>query len=178
MATTLGAELSNTLWRRIHYNTGVHASTDITYISGTGTEGSDETAQTVKSLTLPANTLTQVGDRMRVQAYWRGDTGAAITGTIKLGPAAAEVSIADITDAGGATLFGSEAWLHYIDNTHTNIMEQEAGALGALSAANKDGFTWNAEQLIIVTQNAIAFNHIVVYALIVDVFPKGTGTAA
>lgn len=157
----------------VHALAGVHHSTSITYISGTGTAGVDNTAQTVKSLTLAANTLTQVGDRMRVRCYWTGDTGSPITGSCKVGPSGSEVLVSHTTDAGAATLQLNEVWLHYIDNTHANIIENEAGALGALSAPNVAGFTWNAAQVIIFTQDAIANNHTILYALIVDVFPKG-----
>lgn len=152
---------------------GVHKSTDITYISGTGTAGADNTAQTVKSLALAANSLTQVGDRIRIRSYWTGTTGNPITGTTKLGPAGSEVTVSDTTDGGAATLQLNEAWIHYIDNTHANIIENEAGALGAVSNVNVAGFTWNAAQNIIITQNQIVNNHIVVYALIADIFPKG-----
>ena len=83
------------------------------------------------------------------------------------------MSIADTTDAGGATLQINEAWLHYIDNTHANIIENEGGVLGSLSAANVSGFSWNSGQSVLVTQNNVGGNHIVVFALILDVFPKG-----
>lgn len=152
---------------------GIHASTPITYISGTGTAGVDNTAQTVKGITLAANTLTQVGDRMRIRAYWSGDTGSPVTGSTKIGPSGSEVLVSNTTDGGAATLQINEAWLHYIDNTHANIIENESGALGALSAPNVAGFTWNASQSIIFTQDAISNNHTIIYALIVDVFPKG-----
>jgi len=154
-------------------DSGIHQSMSITYIDGTGTAGADNTAQTVKTITLPANSMTQVGDRIRIRTYWRGDTGTAITGTNKLGPAGSEVAISDTTDLGGATLQVNEAWLHYIDNTHANIIENEAGGVGALSAPNVAGFTWNASQDIIFTQSAAVNNHCVLFALIVDRFPRG-----
>ena len=154
-------------------NTGLHHSKACTYISGTGTAGADNTAQTVKSVTLPADSLTQVGDRLRVRVYWTGDTGANITGTTKLGPASTEVTIATTTDVGAASLQVNEAWLHYIDNTHANIIENEAGAIGAVSAVNVAGFTWNAAQNVLIAQDAAVANHVIVYALIIDVFPKG-----
>jgi hypothetical protein len=152
---------------------GMHRSTFMTYISGTGTAGTDANAMTVYTTTFPANTLVQVGDRMRIRTYWKGDTGAAVTGSVKVGPAASEVLVSHTTDSGGATLQLNEAWLHYIDNTHSNIIENEAGALGAVSNMNVAGFTWNASQDIIFTQSAAAENHAILYALIVDVFPKG-----
>lgn len=156
---------------------GGHQSLSITYISGVGTAGADNTAQTVKTLVLPANTLTQVGDRMRTRCYWTGDNGLPVTGSIKIGPAASEVLVSHTTDVGSATLQLNEAWLHYIDNTHANIIENEAGALGALSAVNVSGFTWNAPQNIIFTQDQVANNHCVLFALIVDIFPKGAAAS-
>ena len=153
---------------------GVHRSLPITYISGTGTAGADNTAQTVKTLVLPANTLMTVGDRLRISAYWRGDTGVVITGSVKVGPAASEVLVGDVTDAGGTAIMLTEAWLHYIDNTHANIIEHEPGGLGTLSAANVSGFTWNAAQNILFTQDAAVGNHCVLFALTVDKFLKAT----
>jgi len=95
---------------------------------------------------------------------------------VKLGPAASEVTVSDTTDAGAATLQINEAWLHYIDNTHANIIENESGTLGTLSAVNVAGFTWNAVQSLIFTQNQINNNHCVLFALIVDVYQKGAGS--
>ncbi len=42
-----------------------------------------------------------------------------------------------------------------------------------VSAANVAGFNWTSIQSLNITQTAIGNNHIVVYAFIVDVFPKG-----
>ena len=153
----------------IAHTLGFHHSKACTYISGTGTAGADNTAQTVKTVTLPANSLTQVGDRVRVRTYWQGDTGAPITCTQTLNT----VTIAHTTDSGGASLFIDESWIHYIDNTHANIIETEAGALGAVSAPNVAGFTWDANQDIDADQDAVIANHIIVFAIIVDVLPKG-----
>ena len=144
----------------------------ISYISGTGTAGADNTAQTVKTLVLPANTITQVGDRLKIQVFWSGDTGAAITGTLKVGPSGSEVTVAATTDSGTTALQVSSVLLHYIDNTHANVIEEEGGTLGANSAANVAGFDWDSDQNIIVTQDAIPNNHIVVYEIIVEVLPK------
>jgi hypothetical protein len=164
--------------RAMRYNSrnrppGEHYALYATYISGTGTAGVDNTAQTVKSIVLAANTLIEVGDRMRVRSYWKGDTGSPITGATKVGPAGSEVLCSDTTDAGVTTLQINEAWLHYIDNTHANIIENEAGGLGAVSATNVAGFTWNAAQVVIFTQTQVANNHCVLFALIVDIFLNG-----
>jgi hypothetical protein len=147
-----------------------HRSLAATYISGTGIAGSDNSAMTLKTVSIPANTLWQVGDRMLVRTYWKGDTGTAVVGTVKVNG----VTVSDTTDAGGATLQLNEAWLHYIDDTHANIIENEAGALGSLSAVNVAGFDWDAAQDCIFTQSASANNHAILYALILDVFPKAT----
>jgi len=140
-----------------------------TYISGSGTAGSDNTAETVKTVVVPANTLTEVGDRLRVRVYFRGDTGAAVTMTATLNT----VTIASQADGGGTTWFMTETWLHYIDSTHANIAETGAGAELASSAANSAGFDWTSAQDMDCDQDQVAGNHIVVYAIFLDVYPKG-----
>ena len=140
-----------------------------TYISGSGTAGSDNTAETVKTVVVPANTLTEVGDRLRVRVYFRGDTGAAVTMTATLNT----VTIASQADGGGTTWFMTETWLHYIDSTHANIAETGAGAELASSAANSAGFDWTSAQDMDCDQDQISGNHIVVYAIFLDVYPKG-----
>lgn len=166
---TFGAVNTATAMRAAIVAEGGHVSHSISYISGTGTAGADATAQTLTTLVVPANTLAQVGDRLRVRAYWTGDTGAAITGTMNLNT----VLIGNTTDAGAASFQINESWLHYIDATHANIIENENGALGAVSAVNVAGFAWSSSQNLIFTQNSIADNHIILYAFIVDIFPKG-----
>lgn len=141
-----------------------------TYISGSGTAGADGTAQTVKTVVLTANSLTQVGDRVRIRTYWRGDTGAPITATVQVNG----VTTAASTDSGAASFFVTENYLHYVDATHANILEGGAyPATGTNTAANVAGFNFAADQNIDVLQNNVADNHIVVLAIIVDVFPKG-----
>jgi hypothetical protein len=141
------------------------------YASGTGTAGADNTAQVVKTIALAANSLTQVGDRIRVRSYWSGDTGTAITGTNKLNG----VTIAATTDSGAATLQVTEAWLHYLDATHANIIAMAGGVLDTtISAVNVAGFDWANPQNITISQNQIGNNHIIVYFLAADIFPVGT----
>lgn len=140
------------------------------YADGTGTAGADGTAQDVKTIVVPANTLQTVGDRIRIRCHFRGDTGTAITATVKLNG----VTIAAATDAGAASYFVTETYLHYIDATHANILETGAyPATGANTAPNVAGFDWTAAQNLVVSQNNIANNHIVVIFLAGDVFPKG-----
>lgn len=148
---------------------GIHRSSLATVISGTGISGTDNTAMVLSTRTIPANTIYQNGDRIRVRVYWTGDTGTGVTLTIKLN----NVLIGHTTDGGGADFQVNESWLHYIDATHANIIEVESGALGPVSAANVAGFNWAASQDLTAEQNKIANNHCVMHALIVDVFPKG-----
>lgn len=141
-----------------------------TYISGTGTAGVDNTAQTVKTVVIPANTLTQVNDRLRVRVYWTGDTGGAITGTITVNG----VTIASAIDSGAADFFATESWLHYIDATHANIIENGIyPATGVNSGANVAGFDWTSDQDVDLDQNMVAGNHIICFAIFLDVLIKG-----
>jgi hypothetical protein len=139
------------------------------FVSGTGTAGADNTAQTVVSVTLPANSMIEVGDRIRVRGYWRGDTGGGITGTLAVNG----VTVGTNTDGGGSTLQPQEAWLHYVDNTHANIMSTNAaGWDAAVSSVNVAGFDWDSDQSLTMAQSAVANNHIVVYFLAADLFRK------
>lgn len=140
------------------------------YASGTGTAGTDNTAQTVLSITIPANALHEVGDRIRLRAYWTGDTGTAITGNLVIGAA----TISSTTDLGGATLQIDDVWLHYIDNTHANVIAMSGGALDlAISAVNQAGFDWAADTTVNFKQTAALGNHCTVYLFAGDVFPLG-----
>jgi hypothetical protein len=147
---------------------GGQRSLSTNYISGTGTAGVDNTAQTVVTVAIAANTLTQVGDQLQLLSYWRGDTGAAITGTLALNGG----TVGNTTDAGGTALQLCETWLQYVDATHANVLEYEAGALGAVSAANVAGFNWAASQNLTLAQNAIVANHIVVFSLTAEALFK------
>jgi hypothetical protein len=147
-----------------------HRGLPISYISGTGTTGTDNTAMTIKTLVLPANTLSKVGDRMRVRAYFKATGGAPIDGSTKVGPSGSEVLCSDTT-VSVTNLALTECWLQYIDNTHANVVENHDGALGPLSDVNVSGFDWDSDQNIIFTQNAVTAQHIDLYSFIVDLFP-------
>lgn len=140
------------------------------YVSGIGTAGADTTAQVVKTITLAANRMDEVGDRLRVRCYWRGDTGVSITGTMTLNG----VTIAATTDVGLATVQLNEAWLHYIDGTHANLISMSGGVLDTtLSITNLAGFAWTTAQDVSLAQSSASGNHIIVFFLAVDIFPKG-----
>lgn len=141
-------------------------TTSEAYVSGSGTAGVDATAQTVVTRTARAGLLRQLGDRVRIYTYWRGDTGGGITATLKVNG----VTVAATTDAGGTTIQLTETWLQYIDSTHANVIAFSNGALNTtISAANVAGFTWDANQDVIVTQDNVANNHIIVFALVGDI---------
>jgi hypothetical protein len=140
------------------------------YVSGTGTAGVDNTAQTVKTIAMAANTLTQVGDRLRIRVFWRPDTGTAIVGTLKVNAVTVSLS----TSSTAAAELVNEAWLEYIDATHANIIAYSASLIDTTtSAVNVASFAWGSSQDIIFTQTQISNNKIVVYSIVVDIFPKG-----
>ena len=145
-----------------------HAS-GATYVSGTGTAGAPNTAQTVMTRTIPSNTLTQNGDRLRIRVYAFSAINAGIVATVKLNG----VPVADFNVVTATVPDIVECYLHYIDNTHANIIEQEIGAIGSLSAVNVAGFNFASSQDITVEQTAVVLNFITIYGVFVDVLPKG-----
>jgi hypothetical protein len=147
---------------------GVHRSSLSTYISGTGTAGTDNTAMTIKTIALPADTLTQVGERVRFRCYFQATGGAPIIAATLLNA----VLISDVS-VSTTSLGLTEAWLHYIDNTHANIIHMHDGSLSTQSAVNVAGFDWDSSQDITFTQDAVPAQHLVLYTIIVDVFPLG-----
>ena len=166
--------LKSTGWAELSPTNRV-ITTDTTYVSATGASGTANTAMTVLTRVLPANSLKAVGDRLRVRTWFVAQSGPSINTITALGPSSSEVSIGDVTHTGGAAFDLTESWLHYIDNTHANLIEQEAGAgIGNLTGVNLSGFTWDAEQDIIITQSAVAAQFITVYGVFVDIFPNGT----
>lgn len=134
------------------------------YVDGTGTAGVDNTAQTVKTIVVPANTLTQVGDWLELRVTWRPDTGTALTFTGTLNG----VTLATGTSATGAVILTSSITLYYVDSTHANVVP---GANNG--TANLAGLDWTAAQDFDWDQNLIANNHIVVYSIVSTVCPKG-----
>lgn len=140
------------------------------YVSGTGTAGADGTAQVVKTVVLPEDSLIELGDRVRIRCYWKGDTGGVVTGTLTVNG----VTVAATTDVGAATFQIDEAWLHYVDATHGNIISMTGGTIDTtISNNNVAGFNWAADQNISLSQSNVGNNHIVVFFLSADIFHKG-----
>src|SRR6478609_5023180 len=107
-------------------------SCSATYVSGTGTAGAANTAQTIITRSMPANTLRQNGDRVRIRVYLFSAVAASITITVKVNG----VSVAAFGVATPSIPDVIECYLHYIDDTHANILENEITGIGALSAVN------------------------------------------
>jgi hypothetical protein len=140
------------------------------YNSGTGTAGADNTAQTVKTIVLPANRISEYVERIHIQGFWQGTTGSNVTATLALNG----VTLATTTDSGAATTQVVEAWVYYVGSTHGNIISYTAGALNTtLSAYNVAGFDWTVDQNITIAQDAALNNHIIVFSLAGTVYPKG-----
>lgn len=150
---------------------GFVLNTTATYAGDpTGTSGSANTAETIITRTLPANSLTQRGDRIRIRTWVYITGGALITITTALNG----VTVANIAHTGAGAFDLTEAWSHYVDDTHFNLIEQETGSgLGALSAINVAGSDWDADQSITIAQSAAAASYATVYGIFVDVLPLG-----
>ena len=54
-----------------------------------------------------------------------------------------------------------------------NVIEQIDGKAGPLSGVAIPGFDWAHDQVVAFAQSSAVGNHAVLYALFVDIFPKG-----
>jgi hypothetical protein len=141
----------------------------VSYVDGAGTVGVDNTAQTVKSIVIAANTLTKVGDRLRIRALYKPDTGTALAMLMTMNA----VSIAGVATGTGAAYEVVEVTLDYIDATHANIVAIVNNAIDATrTALNVAGFNWAAAQTLLISQDQIANNHLIVASLIADAIIK------
>jgi len=117
---------------------------------------------------MPANTLRQNGDRVRIRVYLFSAVAASITITVKVNG----VSVAAFGVATPSIPDVIECYLHYIDDTHANILENEITGIGALSAVNVAGFAFTSNQNITIEQTAVVNNFATIYGVFVDVLPK------
>lgn len=154
-------------------NAGIAYGLSTNYIDGTGTAGTDNTAQTVKTIAVGASTLTQVGDRLHVSILYRPDTGTALNPSVTLNGVTV-CSSATSTSAAGMVF---EVLIDYIDSTHANVHCNRTLSNGALSTlvtgVNVAGFDWTASQDLDVDQDAQANNRIIVFSIVGTVKPKG-----
>ena len=158
---------------------GIAYGLSTNYIDGTGTAGADNTAQTVKTIAIPANTLTQVGDRVTIRIIYRPDTGTAMTPSVTVNG----VALGSATTGTAASYQMFDITLEYIDSTHANVIIIGTASNGALSMGttgttpNVAGFDWTASQDVDLDQNAISNNHLVVTSMTGTVYPKGVVAA-
>lgn len=148
---------------------GTVNTTSTTYISGTGTAGTDNTAMDVLTRTFAGGIMKETGDRIRIRAYYQATGGTPIEGQIKVNG----VEVADYS-VGSTSLQVVEAWLHWTSDTNANIIEVDNANPGALSAINASGFDWANDQDIVFAQTAVVAQHLVVYFFAIDFFPAGT----
>ncbi len=159
---------------------GVIYGLSTSYISGAGTAGTDATAMTVKTIAVAGNTLTQVGDRLCLRVFWRGDTaGSPIQCDVKVN----SVTVMTQTSGTGNLTSQMEIWLSYIDATHANVIGFSSNSGGTVqhnlttSVANVASFDWANSQNIDVTQTSVASNHVVVYEIVGTIYPLGVALA-
>lgn len=158
---------------------GIAYGLSTNYISGTGTAGADNTAQTVKTISVPANTLTQVGDQLHIRIFWRADTGTGVIGTITLNG----VSVGFTTSGTITETSFLDTYLSYVDSTHANIRAFGRASGGGfnynstVSVENTAGFDWTIAQDLDFDQSAVLANHAVVFEMVGTVYPKGVVAA-
>ena len=146
---------------------GYHRSLSSSYISATGTSGTDDTLEILLSAHIAANTLTREGDRLEIRCVWAGTTGTAIAGHVTVN----DVLVSTTTDSGGTSFQFNHVCLHYIDSTHANVIEDQGGVPLGLTTMNLAGFDWTIEQDILFRQSKAANNHIVLYGVLLDIKP-------
>jgi len=141
-----------------------HRNLPITYVAGFGTptSGTDNTAMFVKSLALPANTLTRVGDRIHIMCSYKATTGGIIEGDLTLnGVALSSVFV------NNADLVRMEVYLEYVNSTTANIID----LISSNTAVQVGSFDFTASQDLVIAQTAVASQHIDIYSLTVDFLP-------
>jgi len=141
------------------------------YVSGTGTAGVDNTAQTVKSITLKANSLNAVGRRIRISLLYASVGAGAGLWATQLNGVVFDLSQ---TAAAGRTL-EQVFEISYVDNTHANIINKgisgyntAAGFFGTQAQVNIAGFNFAVDQTLAVTQTQVASYHLTVYEIVVE----------
>ena len=135
-----------------------------------GTAGTANTDMNIITRVLAANSLIRQGDRLRIRTWMFISGGAAITVTTKING----IDVGTVTHTGADEFDLTESWLHYIDDTHFNLIEQETGSgLGDLSAVNVSGIDWDASQDIVIHQTAAPGSYATVYGIFVDILPLG-----
>lgn len=138
------------------------------YVSATGTAGTDNTSQTVKSITLKANSLNAVGRGIRVRAIATSSSASALQISLTLNSVG--LITASISASGKQVII--DTVIYYIDATHINVHSFSA-INGTVSAdanntSNLGGFVLTSDQTLAVTQNNVAATHATVFSLFVE----------
>lgn len=150
----------------------------LSYVSAAGTAGTDNTAQIVKQIALPANTLNATGRGLRFRVLFAGNTATAIQTTFYLGTAGTTGDqVLTTTSLAATTTQAVVASVLYANATTTHqsdcLRYYANGAVPATgSLASWTGLTtnqnWAAPMFFSVHQAAVAATHITVYAILVE----------
>ena len=136
----------------------------ISYVDATGTAGTDNTAQTVKSITLAADSCTAVGRGIRIRVVYT-TTGTTVRLTLKLNGQTVKLATALAASEVGSF----EVVVHYTAAT-TGLVSGTANAANTASTvgAALTSLDWTATQAILVSQDAVVGEHAVVNVLAVE----------
>lgn len=148
---------------------GAQVNENLTYV-GAAIVGTDNTAMDLITRVLPANSLVKLGDRIRIRAYFSATAGSNISGHLTING----VSVSETT-LNGTDIRVAEAWVHYIDATHANILESGSTPnVGGMSAINVAGFNWANAQNITFHQTQTSNQHLELYCLFIDLMQIST----
>lgn len=142
----------------------------VSYISGTGTAGTDNTAQTVKSITLPAGALNKVGQGIRIRVFYEISAATAIVVALTLNGVTIDTKSTAVTSPERF-----QADVMYVDGTHANFSgDFDTGGIGTdvwtvgAIGINAGSFAFASDQVLAVTQTKVAATHVTVYEIRVE----------
>lgn len=140
------------------------------YVSGTGTAGSAGVAGAVKSVTIPANSLSGVGQALRITYLCApNDAAGTLSYFLTLNGVTIGSSLAFPTNTNGQ--WGTVT-IYYVDSTHANSIGEGTNASGNLSRAsggiNTAGFDWTSAQTLSAAQTSVGGKLMTVYLLYVE----------
>lgn len=144
----------------------IYGNLGLNYANSTGTSGADNTAQTLKSVTIPGGTLAAVGQGLRVTVEWVASTVSSITATFKFGGTTI-LSLNSTSVSGNLTTLT----IFYAAATTVSVAAQLIYNAGTVSLDDSSNFTVGSmasNQDFLVTQSATASTHITVKRLLVE----------
>lgn len=143
----------------------------VAYVSGSGTAGSPATAQTVKSAVVKANTLTTLGQTLRIRISFGSSSGSNIQALTTLNGVGLYTSaIATAANYSAPSNGFFEAELAYLDSTHANLRSLlwNASLASTMHNFNISGFNWAADQTLAFAQNAVSSTALTVYTILCE----------